>query len=171
MIRDGARPRQLNRSVEQSKNWFAKNTMRLRLVWVAFAAAIIVAVSACQRKGGAPQSVTPPLPDVTFCNVVTKLDAFEGKLVRLHATLVRESMHGAVIGGDGKCSTRDNITWPELSEEQWAEVERSAHADAYDVVAVGKFSRIVPSGESDLWADQASIQFDVSSLESIKPQF
>jgi hypothetical protein len=69
------------------------------------------------------------------------------------------------------CATRDNVTWPELSHEQWSEVVRAGDAASYDIVAVGKFSRYAPSGGSDLWRDRASFKFEVTSFDKIEPRF
>jgi hypothetical protein len=136
---------------------------------------LIASVCGCGHKSATSHAVASPtsIPDVTFCEMVTKPDEFYRKLIRLHALLVRESMHGPVLGGakGTPCATRDNVTWPELSNDQWAEVVRAGDAASYDIVAVGRFSRYAPSGGSDLWRDRASFQFEVTSFDKIEPRF
>lgn len=111
-----------------------QDIMKLRFLGLAFALTIAICVCACQRKRAESQVIAAPLPDVTFCEVVGKPDEFDGKLIRLHALLVRESMHGGAIG-DAQCATKNNITYPKLSANALAEIKRAAPAAAYDVVA------------------------------------
>jgi hypothetical protein len=128
---------------------------------------VVLLICGCGRKTPQTQAAASPIPvpDVTFCDVVAKPMDFEGKTIRLHAVF-HFGIHGPTVG-DRRCGSVENITWANLSAEKWAELERSAPAGAYDLVAVGKFSRNAKSGETDLWKDRAQFQFEVLTVEKV----
>jgi hypothetical protein len=177
-LNEFAPPRQLNRSAEQFTRRFVQAIMKRslhRLILFGLAASACLCGCARNSKTSQPVASQPPILELSFCDVVAKPDNYDGKILRLHAVF-SFGIHGPTIGDRG-CSTVDNITWANLSPAKWDELSHAAQSaygakdspGAFDLVAVGKFSRNAPSGGTDLWKDRAPFQFEVLSVERITP--
>jgi len=131
--------------------------------------AVVALIGACGRKNSTSQTAPSPtpIPEVAFCDVVARPADFDGKIIRLRAAF-HFGIHGATVG-DRNCASVDNITWVSFSPDTFAELKRRTSDGAFNLVAIGKFSRNVPSGESDLWKDRAPFQFELISIEKITP--
>jgi len=148
--------------------------MTQRSLLLVLVVAMVAALCGCNRNNIVSQKIAPSLPDVAFCDAVAKPAEFDGQMIRLHANFSR-GKHGATVG-DSKCIKADNITWVKLSAAKWDELSRAAetaygvkNVGAFDLVAVGKFSRNRPSGESDSLEDTAPFQFELLSVEKVVP--
>jgi hypothetical protein len=136
---------------------------------------VVIFGSACgavsrSETGGA--HLTPqPSPPLTYCELASHPDKYDGQTVRVAATLYF-MMHGYKFM-DKDCAGDDKETAVLLTSEQESKLARETGSDEYNpwsfptIIATGKFSRVTPSRKSDSVADNSNLIFETEVVERI----
>lgn len=132
----------------------------------------------CLRRAQV-ETVTPAYPAagespdriLAYCELVTNPERYDGQVVRVRAT-IRMSIHGLFLG-DGTCSRQENYTAVDFHEAQRPELldtffgpdSPMRAGPRVELIAVGRFEKVVPSGASDSLLDTAPLRFEIMRVE------
>ena len=141
---------------------------RLRLPWFGFAIAQLKGRSSQSQK----QDNTGDLPILSLCELVNNPDKYTGQVVRVSTTL-SGFIHGSFVY-DPNCVRVDTNTAVFFNAEHKDQIQRDLtqargsdnFLEPLNVIAVGKFNKVIPSNESDTVYDTASLQFEILRIES-----
>lgn len=120
--------------------------------------------------------ITPENPIFAFCELANNPQIYDGRIVRVNAKFRQyddgyklkdlncygEKKEAAVIFKDNFQQIMKKIG-QELSDNKFDYTEK------YDVIAVGKFKSVVPTNQSNNFADKAYLQFEIIDVEKASP--
>jgi hypothetical protein len=120
-----------------------------------------------------PMKVVRVLPILTFCELASNSDKYNGKIVRVSARL-SGYLHGMLFYGPTCWEGEDTRVAVSYNSANRAEIEcdlrRARGSDNWlepvDIIATGIFRKVTPSNESDTIYDTASLQFEIIQIES-----
>lgn len=122
-----------------------------------------------ESPGGEGQS-----PILSYCELVDDHERYDGKVVRVRAT-VRMSIHGLFLT-DAACGLDEDYAAVAFDERRGQElVDTFFGADSpmrvgpgvVELIAVGRFRKVVPSGTSDSLLDTTPLRFEMMHVERI----
>jgi hypothetical protein len=135
----------------------------------------------CLRRA---QAQTPPAaespvgeslsPVLAYCELVANTDRYDGEVVRVRAT-VRMSIHGLFLT-DAACSRYEDyaaIGFEESREEELMDAffgpdsPMRVGRGIVELIAVGRFRKVVPSRVSDSLLDTAPLRFEMMRVEKM----
>ncbi len=135
--------------------------------------------SSIQNQTNSPCSPSPnnenfsaDLPILAYCELANNPEKYDGKIVRVSARLAM-FIHGRVFA-DLNCSSMDRQTAVTFDPQNREEIERTLNQASgsdnwivtpMDLIAVGRFRKVVPSNQSDTIYDTASLQFEIMRVE------
>lgn len=122
------------------------------------------------------QSIQSERPIYAFCELANNPQIYDDKIVRVSAKLRQyddgykfkdlncygEKKEAAVIFNDNFQQIMKKIG-QELSNTRFDYTEK------YDLIAVGKFKSVVPTNQSNNFADKAYLQFEIIDVEKASP--
>ena len=161
--------------------------MRQITSWLLFIAFISVTVTLLTQKF--PPSVThkpeipssilndeivsPDLPILAYCELVNNPEKYDGKIVRLSATLY-QNMHGIKFL-DKNCYSEEKETAVLFNAEraekivdkiaQEIQAEKFVYWGEPKMIVVGKFSRVMPTRKSTSMEDNSYLHFEIYEVE------
>ena len=139
----------------------------------------------CHRRA---QAETPPpaapradfaadeglLPVLAYCELVDNPERYDGKFVRVRASL-RMSIHGLFLS-DVTCGSYENNAAVDFHEPQREELMEMffgpdsptrVRPGPAELIAVGRFEKVVPSRVSDSLLDTAPLRFEMIRVEEM----
>lgn len=111
-------------------------------------------------------------PILAYCELANNPEKYNGKVVRVR-TKLNHFIHGAFFS-DENCAGRGKTTAvifnPERANEIIKKLESETKSEEFgfwgaEVIAVGKFSRVKPTGESDALVDNIDLRFEILEIE------
>jgi hypothetical protein len=120
-----------------------------------------------------PES-TDNLPILAYCEIANNPAKYDGKIVRVSARLLF-MIHGYFFldkncyGGDKQTAVRYEA---EFDDEMLRKVAKEAGDEEFipgrfpDIIAVGRFTRVTPTRESDSMWDNSELRFEILKIES-----
>lgn len=129
--------------------------------------AVIASSSQTQKSNNSAE-----LPILSLCELVNNPDKYSGKVVRLSTTLWALFM--GVSFYDPNCVRVDTGTAVFFNPEYKDKIQNDLkHArgpasflEPVNMIAVGKFKKVIPSNESDTIYDTAALQFEIMRIET-----
>lgn len=118
-------------------------------------------------------SSSTALPILAYCELVNNPARYDGRVVRVRSRLAL-GIHGLLFL-DRACSDWDKQTAVIFNEKDLDEIRRVLveaggpkhyRYEPLDLVAVGKFKRVTPTGESDSYVDTSPLHFEVLRVET-----
>jgi hypothetical protein len=141
------------------------------LLWPEFHRAPVQSPQASPCSLSLSDEVAAPadLPILAYCELANNADKYNGKIVRVRARL-GGFIHGMLFYDQNCPGAGAAIFYNQQNKE---EIRRSlAQARGSDdwlipveVIAVGRFRKVVPSYDSDTIYDTASLQFEIIRIE------
>jgi hypothetical protein len=124
-----------------------------------------------------PQSTaadgTDSLPILAYCEIANNPAKYDGRLIRISAKLYFAT-HGYFFL-DKNCDDGDQQTAAkydaELGDEMLQKVAREAGDEEFipwrfpDIIAIGRFSRVTPTRQSDSTWDNSVLRFEILKIE------
>jgi hypothetical protein len=143
------------------------------LLWLEFSRPAVQKFEAAPCSSiSVPERASADLPIIAYCELANNPDKYNGKVVRVSARL-SGFIHG-ILFYDQNCASANNGTavafHPSVVEEIRRTLTEAADSDAYgfvplNLIVVGKFEKVTPSHESDLFWDTASQHFEIMRVE------
>ena len=129
------------------------------------------------RRGA--QTQAPPAVDglshaLSYCELVGNADRYDGRVVRVRAT-IRLSVHGLLLT-DAACGRYEDYAAVDFDDPRGDElVEMFFGPDSpvrvgrgvVELIAVGRFRKVVPSKVSDSLLDTAPLRFEMMRVEQM----
>jgi len=111
------------------------------------------------------------LPILSYCELANNPEKYTGKVVRVSARL-SGFIHGRLFY-DPNCHSVDTQAAVTFNSQAREEIERSLSEargsdnwfEPVDLIAFGRFKKVVPSKKSDTIYDTASLQFEIMRIE------
>ena len=115
-------------------------------------------------------AVATELPILAYCELATNRDKYNGQLVRVGTRLIG-FIHGIEFY-DPNCpgDTQAAVIFdPQHQDEVERDLKQARGSDNWleplDIIAVGRFKKVTPSGESDAIYSTASLRFEIVRIE------
>lgn len=142
------------------------------LLWLEFPHPTIQksAVSPCTPSPNS-ENASADLPILAYCELANNPEKYNGKVVRVSARL-SGFIHG-ILFYDPNCPGRDTGAAVFYNPENREEIERSLNQarssddwlQPVELIAIGRFKKVIPSNESDTIYDTAPLQFEIMRIE------
>jgi hypothetical protein len=140
------------------------------VVWLRHRAAQGTVIALSSQSQQSDSSAT--LPILSLCELVNNPEKYSGHVVRVSTTL-SGFIHGSFVY-DPNCVRVDTGTAvffnAEHKDQIQSDLKQARDSDNFlepvNMIAVGKFRKVVPSNESDTIYDTASLQFEIVRIES-----
>ena len=116
--------------------------------------------------------VPKELPILAYCEIANNPEKYNGEIVRVR-TKLNQFIHGAFFA-DENCAGREKTTAvifnPERANEIINKLESETKSEEFgfwgaEIIAVGKFSRVKPTQESDALVDNIDLRFEILQIE------
>lgn len=126
------------------------------------------AISSPIQKTDVPRE----LPVLEYCDLANNPEKYNGEIVRVR-TKLNQFIHGAFFADEncsGKGKTTAVVFSPKLADEIINKLKSKTKSEKFgfwdaDVIALGKFSRVNPTQESDSLVDNVDLRFEIFEIE------
>ena len=140
------------------------------VVWLRHRAGQRTIIASSSQSQKSDSSAT--LPILSLCELVNNPDKYSGQVVRISTTL-SGFIHGSFVY-DPNCVRVDTGTAvffdAEHKDQIQIDLKQARGSDSFlepvNMIAVGKFKKVIPSNESDTIYDTASLQFEIIRIET-----